>query len=66
MSTEPENTASDEAVWVRTWLEEILHVHFHEGMEWETVDRWLADPKSFDIFGEPFRSLPVRREEPNP
>ena len=39
-----------------TWLEEILHVHFHDGCEWETVQKWLDNPKSFDIAGEPFRS----------
>lgn len=54
----------DRAIRLGTWLEEVLHVHFYDMSEWETVERWLTDPGSFDIFGEPFKSsLPILGEE---
>lgn len=39
-----------------TWLESILHIHFHDGCEWETVEGWLEDPTTFDISGPPFKA----------
>ena len=47
---------AERATWLGTWLEEILHVHFHASMEWETVEDWLNDPKSFSVMGKPFKS----------